>query len=115
MPGLPGRPAVNLGIQKQLAADTLRLTRSIEGALTSWAPLPAGNGLATGHFPPKPASSSLDRHTGQGVSMPSVFVAVTLFLLLHLRPTVIALTAIPAVHFHHCAGVPPVWVCRSTP
>src|SRR3989344_4991326 len=71
--GFEGQGAVILGIQKQPTADTIGLTRSIEAAVT----------------------------TLQGKLMgASVFVAVILFVFLGtLRPTVIALTAIPVSIF----------------
>ncbi len=95
--GFAGRPAVILGIQKQPAADTLRLTRSIEGALDELGrSLPAG--MARPQVTFRQASfiqASIDTLEGKLIGA-SVFVAVILFLFLGtLRPTVIALTAIP--------------------
>src|SRR3989344_5318562 len=71
--GFEGQGAVILGIQKQPTADTIGLTRIIEASVT----------------------------TLQGKLMgASVFVAVILFVFLGtLRPTVIALTAIPVSIF----------------
>ena len=95
--GFEGRPAVILGIQKQPTADTVSLTRSIEAALGDLKKsLPAGMDAPRVTF--RQASfieASIDTLEGKLVGA-SVFVAVVLFVFLGtLRPTVIALVAIP--------------------
>ena len=95
--GFEGRPAVILGIQKQPTADTLALTRSIETALGDLTKsLPAGMEAPRVTF--RQASfieASIDTLQGKLIGA-SVFVAVVLVVFLGtLRPTVIALVAIP--------------------
>ncbi|MFM1991652.1 MAG: hypothetical protein RJA99_4609 [Pseudomonadota bacterium] len=95
--GFEGRPAVILGIQKQPTADTVSLTQSIEGALADLKKsLPAGMEAPRVTF--RQASfieASIDTLEGKLVGA-SVFVALVLFVFLGtLRPTVIALVAIP--------------------
>ncbi|MDO9359208.1 MAG: efflux RND transporter permease subunit [Polaromonas sp.] len=99
--GYEGLPAVILGIQKQPAADTIGLTRAIEGALTGLqASLPAGMAAPVVTF--RQASfieSSVSTLQGKLVTA-SLFVAVILFLFLgNVRTTVIALVAIPVSIF----------------
>ncbi|MBP9232706.1 MAG: efflux RND transporter permease subunit, partial [Phenylobacterium sp.] len=99
--GFEGRPAVILGIQKQPTADTIALTRSIEDALATLKQgLPAG--MAEPRVTFRQASfieASIDTLQGKLIGA-SVFVAVILFFFLGtLRPTVIALTAIPVSIF----------------
>ncbi|MCA3124765.1 MAG: efflux RND transporter permease subunit, partial [Rhodocyclaceae bacterium] len=99
--GFEGKPAVILGIQKQPTADTIGLTRSIEEALDGLkASLPAGMEAPRVTF--RQASfieSSITTLQGKLIGA-SVFVAVILFLFLGtVRPTVIALTAIPVSIF----------------
>ena len=99
--GFEGRPAVILGIQKQPTADTIGLTRSIEEALVTLKQgLPAG--MAEPRVTFRQASfieASIDTLQGKLIGA-SVFVAVILFFFLGtLRPTVIALTAIPVSIF----------------
>ncbi|MEW6400279.1 MAG: efflux RND transporter permease subunit [Chloroflexota bacterium] len=99
--GFEGRPAVILGIQKQPTADTIALTRSIENALGEMK-----QGLPTGMAEPRVTfrqasfiEASIDTLQGKLIGA-SVFVAVILFFFLGtLRPTVIALTAIPVSIF----------------
>ena len=95
--GFEGGPAVILGLQKQPGADTLRLTRSLEAALDELAATrPAG--MAAPRVTFRQASFiEASIHTLQGKLIgASVLVAGVLFLFLGtLRPTVIALTAIP--------------------
>jgi len=99
--GFAGGPAVILGVQKQPTADTIRLTQAIEAALEALGrTLPEG--MAAPQVTFRQASfieSSL--HTLQGKLVgASVFVAVILFAFLGtLRPTLIALTAIPVSIF----------------
>ncbi|ASM76787.1 multidrug transporter AcrB [Vitreoscilla filiformis] len=95
--GFEGQPAVILGVQKQPTADTITLTRQIEDALAGLrASLPAGMEAPRVTF--RQASfieASITTLQGKLIGA-SVFVAVILFFFLGtLRPTVIALTAIP--------------------
>jgi HME family heavy-metal exporter len=99
--GFEGKPAVILGIQKQPTADTITLTRTIEAALADLTKsLPAGMEAPRVTF--RQASFiEASVTTLQGKLMgASVFVAVILFVFLGtLRPTLIALTAIPVSIF----------------
>jgi heavy-metal exporter, HME family len=95
--GFEGQPAVILGIQKQPTADTVGLTLAIEEALVGLkAGLPAGMQAPQVTF--RQASfieASITTLQGKLIGA-SVLVAVILFFFLGtLRPTVIALTAIP--------------------
>ncbi len=95
--GFEGKPAVILGIQKQPTADTIALTQSIEYALVGLkASLPAGMEAPKVTF--RQASfieASITTLQGKLIGA-SIFVAVILFFFLGtIRPTVIALTAIP--------------------
>ncbi len=99
--GFEGKPAVILGIQKQPTADTIHLTRSIEAALQD-----LGKSLPAGMEAPKVTfrqASFIEASIGtlQGKLIgASIFVAAILFFFLGtLRPTVIALTAIPVSIF----------------
>lgn len=99
--GFEGRPAVILGVQKQPTADTIALTKSIEEALAGLkASMPAGMEAPRVTF--RQASfieASITTLQGKLIGA-SVFVAVILFVFLGtLRPTVIALTAIPVSIF----------------
>ncbi|HEX6736335.1 MAG TPA: efflux RND transporter permease subunit [Azonexus sp.] len=99
--GFEGKPAVILGIQKQPTADTIHLTRSIETALGDLKKsLPAGMEAPQVTF--RQASfieASISTLQGKLIGA-SLFVAVILFFFLGtLRPTVIALTAIPVSIF----------------
>ncbi|MDP2371690.1 efflux RND transporter permease subunit [Rhodoferax sp.] len=99
--GFEGKPAVILSIQKQPAADTLALTRTIEVALSEMQKsLPLGMNQPMVTF--RQASfieASITTLQGKLIGA-SVFVAVILFLFLGtLRPTIIALTAIPVSIF----------------
>jgi HME family heavy-metal exporter len=99
--GFEGKPAVILGIQKQPTADTIALTRTIEEALTGLkASLPAGMEAPRVTF--RQASfieASITTLQGKLIGA-SIFVAVILFFFLGtVRPTVIALTAIPVSIF----------------
>ncbi|HOM12164.1 MAG TPA: efflux RND transporter permease subunit, partial [Rubrivivax sp.] len=95
--GFEGRPAVILGIQKQPGADTIGVTRAIEAALSE-----LQGSLPAGMQPPRVTfrqASFIEAsiHTLQGKLIgASLFVAAVLYLFLgSLRPTLIALTAIP--------------------
>ena len=99
--GFAGKPAVILGIQKQPTADTIQLTRSIEAALKDLGKsLPAGMEVPQVTF--RQASfieASIGTLQGKLIGA-SIFVAAILFFFLGtLRPTVIALTAIPVSIF----------------
>ncbi len=99
--GFEGKPAVILGVQKQPAADTIHLTRSIESALeTMQRSLPAGMDNPKVTF--RQASfieASITTLQGKLIGA-SIFVALILFFFLGtLRPTLIALTAIPVSIF----------------
>ncbi|MBN8489357.1 MAG: efflux RND transporter permease subunit, partial [Burkholderiales bacterium] len=99
--GFEGKPAVILGIQKQPSADTIALTRNIEEALAGLkTSLPAGMEAPKVTF--RQASfieASITTLQGKLIGA-SVFVAVILFFFLGtLRPTIIALTAIPVSIF----------------
>ena len=99
--GFEGKPAVILGIQKQPTADTIALTRTIEDALDGLkASLPAGMEAPRVTF--RQASfieASITTLQGKLIGA-SIFVAVILFFFLGtVRPTVIALTAIPVSIF----------------
>jgi heavy-metal exporter, HME family len=95
--GFEGKPAVILGIQKQPSADTITLTDSIEQALKAMR-----NSLPSGMEEPRVTfrqasfiEASINTLQGKLIGA-SVFVAVILFLFLGtVRPTLIALTAIP--------------------
>ncbi|RZL96187.1 MAG: efflux RND transporter permease subunit [Variovorax sp.] len=99
--GFEGKPAVILGIQKQPAADTIALTLALEDALAGMkASLPPGMEAPQVTF--RQASfieASITTLQGKLIGA-SVFVAVILFFFLGtLRPTIIALTAIPVSIF----------------
>lgn len=99
--GFEGKPAVILGIQKQPTADTIALTNAIEDALAGMkTSLPAGMEVPRVTF--RQASfieASITNLQGKLIGA-SVFVAAILFFFLGtLRPTVIALTAIPVSIF----------------
>ena len=99
--GFEGKPAVILGVQKQPAADTIHLTRSIESALEAMQrSLPVGMDSPKVTF--RQASfieASITTLQGKLIGA-SIFVALILFFFLGtLRPTIIALTAIPVSIF----------------
>jgi heavy-metal exporter, HME family len=99
--GFEGRPAVILGIHKQPTADTVELTRTIEAAMVGLkATLPVG--MEAPRVTLRQASfieASITTLQGKLIGA-SVFVAVILFAFLGtLRPTLIALTAIPVSIF----------------
>ena len=99
--GFEGKPAVILGIQKQPAADTIALTRKIETAL-----MVLNKGLPAGMETPRVTfrqasfiEASINTLQGKLIGA-SMIVAVILYLFLGtLRPTLIALTAIPVSIF----------------
>jgi HME family heavy-metal exporter len=99
--GFEGKPAVILGVQKQPTADTTSLTKSIEEAISDLkASLPAGMEAPRVTF--RQASfieASISTLQGKLIGA-SVFVAAILFFFLGtVRPTIIALTAIPVSIF----------------
>jgi heavy-metal exporter, HME family len=99
--GFEGKPAVILGIQKQPSADTVSLTKAIEVALIDLKKtVPAGMDAPRVTF--RQASfieASITTLQGKLIGA-SVFVAVILFVFLGtIRPTLIALTAIPVSIF----------------
>jgi HME family heavy-metal exporter len=99
--GFEGKPAVILGVQKQPTADTTRLTQSIEEAISDLkASLPAGMEVPRVTF--RQANfieASISTLQGKLIGA-SVFVAAILFFFLGtVRPTIIALTAIPVSIF----------------
>jgi HME family heavy-metal exporter len=99
--GFEGQPAVILGIQKQPTADTIALTRAIEEALVGLAAsLPPGMQAPRVTFRQATfIQASITTLQGKLIGA-SVFVAVILFFFLGtLRPTLIALTAIPVSIF----------------
>ena len=99
--GFEGKPAVILGVQKQPTADTTRLTQSIEEAISDLkVSLPAGMEAPRVTF--RQANfieASISTLQGKLIGA-SVFVAAILFFFLGtVRPTIIALTAIPVSIF----------------
>ena len=99
--GFEGKPAVILGVQKQPTADTIALTRSIESALDAMQKsLPSGMEAPRVTF--RQASfieASINTLQGKLIGA-ALFVAATLFFFLGtVRPTLIALTAIPVSIF----------------
>ncbi len=95
--GFGGQPAVILGVQKQPATDTLALTRAVEQALVEMRPLlPAGMAAPQVSF--RQASfieASIATLQGKLLGAAVVVAGVLLVFLGALRPTLIALTAIP--------------------
>ncbi len=99
--GFAGQPAVILGIQKQPSADTIALTRAIEDALVGLkASMPPGMQAPQVTFRQATfIEASITTLQGKLIGA-SIFVAVILFFFLGtLRPTIIALTAIPVSIF----------------
>lgn len=99
--GFEGKPAVILGIQKQPTADTISLTRAIESAIADLAKsMPVGMEAPRVTFRQATfIESSISTLQGKLIGA-SLFVAVILFFFLGtLRPTIIALTAIPVSIF----------------
>ncbi len=90
-------PAVILSVQKQPAADTVKLTNIIEAALAD-----LGRSLPAGMSPPQVIFRQANfiqasiNNVQEAMRDGAIMVAVVLFLfLLNLRTTVISLTAIP--------------------
>ncbi|TWH64591.1 HME family heavy-metal exporter [Azomonas agilis] len=99
--GFEGLPAVILGVQKQPTADTIQLTRHIEDALETLRQSLPSNMAAPKVTFRQANFIEASITTLQGKLMgAAVFVAVILFIFLGtLRPTLIALTAIPVSIF----------------
>mgnify|MGYP002778306561 CR=1 FL=1 len=95
--GLDGRPAVILTVQKQPAADTVRLTRKIESALDDVArALPPGVDRPRVTFRQADfIEASIGNLQVKLAAAAAVVAAVVLLFLGNLRMTVISLAAIP--------------------
>jgi len=106
--GMNGKPAVIISVQKQPDADTVKLTRQIEGALSELTQgLPAGLSAPEVLFRQADFIESSINNVVEALRDGAILVAVILFLfLLNIRTTVISLVAIPlslavtAVAFH---------------
>ena len=92
-----GQPAVILAVQKQPAADTVKLTRAIEAALAD-----LGKSLPPGIQPPQTLFKQADfiensiANVAEALRDGAIMVAIVLFaFLLNVRTTIISLTAIP--------------------
>lgn len=95
--GFEGKPAIILGIQKQPTADTVGLTVAVEDALEGMkASLPRGMEAPRVTFRQASFIEASISNLQMKLIGASVFVAAILFFFLGtLRPTIIALTAIP--------------------
>ncbi len=91
------KPAVILSVQKQPAADTVKLTREIEAALADLGKaLPAGMAAPEVVFKQANFIEASVTNVAEALRDGAIMVAVVLFLfLLNFRTTVISLTAIP--------------------
>ncbi len=92
-----GKPAVILSVQKQPAADTVKLTREVEAALQELNQgMPAGIGVKDIVFKQANFISASINNVEEALRDGALIVAVVLFLfLLNFRTTFISLTAIP--------------------
>lgn len=92
-----GKPAVILSVQKQPAADTVKLTREIEAALAEMnKSMPAGIAVKDILFKQANFIESSVSNVEEALRDGAIMVAVVLFLfLLNFRTTFISLTAIP--------------------
>lgn len=95
--GLNGKPAVIISVQKQPSADTVRVTRDIEAALTELKQsLPKGMAQPVALFR---QASFIDNSIGnvlEALRDGAILVAIVLFaFLLSVRTTLISLVAIP--------------------
>ncbi len=95
--GYNGAPAVIVSVQKQPAADTVKITHAIEGALAD-----LKQGLPTGLAPPKVLFRQADfieasiGNVTEALRDGAIMVAIVLFaFLLSARTTLISLVAIP--------------------
>ena len=95
--GIDGRPGVILTVQKQPGADTVSLTRRIEGELEAVAAsLPGGVRVHTDIFRQSNFIERAVHNVEAALRDGSLMVAVVLFVfLLNFRTTAITLTAIP--------------------
>lgn len=95
--GFEGKPAIILGIQKQPTADTVGLTVAVEDALEGMkASLPRGMEAPRVTFRQASFIEASINNLQMKLIGASIFVAAILFFFLGtLRPTIIALTAIP--------------------
>ena len=106
--GMNGKPAVILSVQKQPAADTVKLTRQIESALRELTQgLPAGLSAPQVLFRQADFIEASINNVVEALRDGAILVAIILFLfLLNVRTTAISLIAIPlslavtAVAFH---------------
>jgi HME family heavy-metal exporter len=92
-----GKPAVILSVQKQPAADTVKLTREIEAALAEMnKSMPVGIAVKDILFKQADFIESSVNNVEEALRDGAIMVAVVLFLfLLNFRTTFISLTAIP--------------------
>ncbi|WP_426177053.1 efflux RND transporter permease subunit [Massilia sp. TWR1-2-2] len=95
--GMNGKPAVIVSVQKQPAADTVRLTRDIETALAELKPgLPAGLAAPVVLFRQANFIEASIGNVVEALRDGALMVAVVLFaFLLSVRTTLISLVAIP--------------------
>lgn len=95
--GMNGKPAVIVSVQKQPAADTVKLTHQIESALSELKQgLPAGLSAPEVLFRQADFIESSINNVVEALRDGAILVAVILFLfLLNVRTTVISLIAIP--------------------
>lgn len=95
--GYNGKPAVILGVQKQPDADTVKLTRQVEAALTDMKKsLPAGMEAPQVTFRQASFIESSIGNLQSKLLAAAVLVAVILYFFLgNFRTTLISLTAIP--------------------
>jgi HME family heavy-metal exporter len=95
--GLDGRPAVILSVQKQPAADTVRLTRALEAALAESARTrPAGVDAPRVTFRQADfIEASISNLQGKLLAAAAVVAVVVLLFLGRARTTLISLVAIP--------------------
>jgi HME family heavy-metal exporter len=95
--GMNGNPAVIVSVQKQPAADTVKLTRQIEAALNEMRQgLPAGLSAPEILFRQADFIEASINNVVQALRDGAILVAIILFLfLLNVRSTAISLIAIP--------------------
>ena len=95
--GFGGQPAVIIGVQKQPTADSVRVTREVEAALSSLSQsLPAGVSTPKVSFRQADFIEASVNNVEEALRDGAIMVAVILFLfLMNTRTTIISLTAIP--------------------